>query len=836
MSTLDVQVERAADRLGAGTASGPARSAAPPAPPAAGSCAHCGLPVPAPAERFCCGGCAAVWEAIHACGFDRYYILRDEARAPRRLAAADRARDDAHAELDDPRFLELHARILPHGRRAAALAVEGMHCGACVWLLERMPAVLPGVVQTRVDLRRGLLHVVWDESRIGLARVARQVERFGYRARARRGARTAEARRREDRRRLVSIAVAGAAAGNAMVIAFALYGGMLHGMEAAHRDFLRVASAILALLAVAWPGRVFFQGALAALRTRTPHMDLPVALGLSVGLLSSLYRTASGTGEVYFETVTVLVFLLLVGRFIQLRQQRASLDSVEMLDGLAPRTARRIENGAATVVPPEALRVGDRIEVRPGECVPADGRVLEGASLIDAALLSGESRPVAAEAGARVHAGTVNVSRPLLIEVETAGEDTRLGRLMGLVERCAGERAPVVRLADRVAGVFVVVVVLLALLTVIAWWRVDPARGLESAISLLIITCPCALGMATPLAFMAAIGRAARRGMLIKGGESLERLSGKGLIVLDKTGTLTHGRMSVVEWRGSDALRVLAASAEQASSHPVARALVASVGARALAAAQQERETPGGGVEAVVDGQRVHVGSARFMRAAGIEPGAWVMEEERRLAGAGLTPVMVAVDGVVGAVGGCGDALKDDAAESIEAMRGLGWEVTISSGDHPSLVQAAGRGAGLASAECAGGVSPEEKVAAVKAAVARRTVVMVGDGVNDAAALAAASVGVAVRGGAEASLAAADVYVAAPGLAPVVELLRGARRTMGVVRSGLAISLVYNVLGASLAMAGLINPIVAAVLMPLSSLTVIGLACRARSFGGAACR
>jgi Cu2+-exporting ATPase len=308
------------------------------------------------------------------------------------------------------------------------------------------------------------------------------------------------------------------------------------------------------------------------------------------------------------------------------------------------------------------------------------------------------------------------------------------------------------------------------------------------------------------------------------------------LIVLDKTGTLTHGRMSVVEWRGSDALRVLAASAEQASSHPVARALVASVGARALAAAQQERETPGGGVEAVVDGQRVHVGSARFMRAAGIEPGAWVMEEERRLAGAGLTPVMVAVDGVVGAVGGCGDALKDDAAESIEAMRGLGWEVTISSGDHPSLVQAAGRGAGLASAECAGGVSPEEKVAAVKAAVARRTVVMVGDGVNDAAALAAASVGVAVRGGAEASLAAADVYVAAPGLAPVVELLRGARRTMGVVRSGLAISLVYNVLGASLAMAGLINPIVAAVLMPLSSLTVIGLACRARSFGGAACR
>ncbi len=541
----------------------------------AAACTHCGLPVPAGRfeperdHQFCCPGCAAVYEAIHQCGLDRYYALRESASGTAQPALVT---GKGYEAWDDPAFRSLYAQSLGEELSRIELYLEGVHCSACVWLIERLPHLLSGVVEVRLDIGRRVATVVWDHRRVHLSRIARQLDGFGYPPHPCRGRTMREARRAEDRAALIRIAVAGAIAANVMVVAFALYGGMFHGIERPYFLLFRSASLALTLISVCWPGAVFFRSAWAALRTGTVSMDVPIALGIAAGFLFSAVNTVRGSGEVYFDSIAVLIFLLLSGRWIQLRQQRAGFDAVEMLFALAPSTARLVEGDVVREVPLEALTAGERVEVRGGDSVPVDGEVIEGASNLDLSLLTGESRPVAVGAGDLVHAGTVNLGARLLVRVNSTGEETRVGRLMRSSRRCAAERAPIVQLADRVAGYFVIAVLLLAAVTAAFWWPRGHERALSNALSLLIVTCPCALGLATPLAIMAGIGHATRRGILIKGGETVERLSRPGLLIMDKTGTLTQGRMSLVEWHGAEGVKPLVAALETNSAHPVARA------------------------------------------------------------------------------------------------------------------------------------------------------------------------------------------------------------------------------------------------------------------------
>jgi Cu2+-exporting ATPase len=390
-------------------------------------------------------------------------------------------------------------------------------------------------------------------------------------------------------------------------------------------------------------------------------------------------------------------------------------------------------------------------------------------------------------------------------------------------------------LADRLSGVFVAAVLALAAVTGWFWWPVDPERAVAHAVALLIVTCPCALALATPLAVSAAIGRAARAGILVKGPDVMERLVQPGQMWLDKTGTLTTGRPALVSWWGDPAARPLAAALEAHSAHPFARALTAGYGAMAVPAADAPRaddvtETLGGGVGGRVEGRRLLVGSPRFVadRGARIPPAA--VGEIQRLVEDGLSAVLVAVDGAAVAVAGVGDVLRPDAAAAVTRIRARGWRVGILSGDHPAVVAAVGRRLGLDAAACRGGMTPEDKLRVVQDGVVGGPVVMVGDGVNDAAGLAAATVGIGVHGGAEAVLVAADVYVARPGVAAVAEMLDGARRTLRVIRRNLLFSLGYNAVAVGLAMSGHLDPIAAAILMPLSSVTVIASSFRARTF------
>lgn len=794
------------------------------------ACAHCALPVPpgrlraASTRSFCCEACRTVYEAIHEQGLERFYAMRgDGATGPARRT------DKSYAEMDDPSFLASACSTPAEGLAATDLYLEGVHCAACVWLVERVPRIVPGVLEVRLDLSRSRARVTWDRERVPLSRVARLLDSLGYPPHPFRGVAADRLRRAEDRALLGRIGLAGAVAGNVMAIGFALYGGILHGMEARFEGFFRWASLVLTIPSFVWCGGVFFRGAAAAIRTRTLHMDVPIAIGLTAGFLHGVLNTIRGEGDVYFDAVATLIFLLLVGRFLQRRQQRAAADAAELLASLAPSSARVIAGASIREIPLEALVPGMRVVVRAGEVIPADGRVASGRSNLDLSLLSGESRPIAVAEGDGVHAGTLNLASPLEIDVESTGEQTRVGRLMRLVEDHQRRRAPIVQLADRISGVFVAAVLTLAAATFAIWAGRDLSAALDHATALLIVTCPCALGLATPLALSVAIGQAARSGILIRGGDALEKLTRPGRMWLDKTGTLTEGRLALLRFEGPESIKPRIAAAEAHSAHPVARAFTAAWGGDAACGPVEVRETIGGGIEGRVGRDHLVVGSPSFVGGrAHVGPSwrglvdAWIED--------GMSPVLVASEGEVVAAAAFGDPLREEAAACVERVRRLGWRPGILSGDHPGVVKGVARRLGIDPADARGAVSPEAKLETVAASRRSGSVAMVGDGVNDAAALAAATVGVGVHGGAEATLQAADVYITRAGIAPLTELLEGARRTMRVVRRNLVFSLVYNAVGVALAMSGVLNPLIAAILMPLSSLTVIASSFRARMF------
>ncbi|MFN8574187.1 MAG: heavy metal translocating P-type ATPase [Gemmatimonadaceae bacterium] len=788
------------------------------------ACTHCGIDVPAGflvpgAERqFCCGGCQTAYAILHEHGLDAYYTFPERREGPVRRS------DRGYTEFDHPAFHALHVQPTPDGLSRVELYLEGVHCASCVWLVERVPLLLPGVARAELQVRRSLATIEWDSAAVPLSRIAETLDSLGYPPHPFRGLKREQVRRAEDRAALVRIGVAGAIAINVMLAAVALYSGVVSGMEAKYEHFFRWISFLVAVPALIGPGRVFFAGAWGALRTRTLHMDLPIAIGLFAGFLRGTYNTITGTGPIYFDGLCTLIFVLLVGRFLQQRGQRRAADSAELLYSLTPHTARVVTaDGTLQDVPSEALVPGMVLDVRAGETLAADGEVESGASSLNLSLLTGESRPVSARVGDRVYAGTLNVTSALRVKVERAGESSRVAQLLRQVEQSAARKARVVLLADRLSGVFVLVVLSLAVGIYAYWAGVNQSRAIDNAIALLIVTCPCALAMATPLAVTVAVGRAARSGILIKGGDALELLAGTGTIFLDKTGTVTRGESSLVRWEGPEWVKPLVLALEQESSHPIADGFRRAWTGLTASQASESMHVVGGGIHGLVSGRAVTIGSPDFVTSR------LTKQASREVEGA-LTPVWVAVDGQVVAKAGFGDPLRPDAAAAVASLRARGWIPTLLSGDAPGVVTDIARQLSLAPEQAIAAASPETKARTIESARTLGTTVMVGDGVNDAAAIASASVGVGVHGGAEACLATADVYLATPGMEPLVRLMDGSRRTMRVIRRNIAFSLAYNVVGATLAVTGLINPLIAAIMMPASSLTVILASWRSRSF------
>lgn len=821
-------------------------------------CAHCGLPVgPHPAgdgPYFCCTACAIVYDALNSAGYSKtFYELRN-LTPDRKATRPAQVRIDALrlSELDTAAFLEEHTHPLANGNRSVELFLDGVHCAACVWLVERMPFEVAGVKRTRLDLPRARLTLDFDPASIHLSEVAEWLARFGYIAYPARQEGVNQ-RTEAERRLLIKLGICWALAGNVMLFAFALYAGLDDASDTSLMTGARWASLILAVISVGYGGSEFFRKAWASIKVSWRagglhhlHMDTPISLGILVGFGHSAWATISGLGDVWFDSITVLIAALLTARWLQLRSRRLAGDASERLLALIPSMARRVvragdkdASGEIEMVRATMLEPGDLVEVPAGEVFPVDGIVVAGSSAVDKAVLTGESRPEMLEAGMMIEAGATNLRASIVVKVEAAGDQTRVGRLLAWIREEESRQAPVVLLADRLSGYFVGGLLALAALTAIGWMLVDPSSVAPHVVALLVISCPCALGMATPLAMAIAAGRAARLGIFIKSDEATQQLTNVNVVALDKTGTLTEGHMTLIDWKGDDAALDLAAALEARSNHPIAQAIMKARGVCAIDGSQVEEKAEvtlfenaaGYGVSGFVNGLHVAIGKLDWIIETSTSD-ATLASALHDYATAGYTPVAVAVEGRLVAALAIGDRIRTEAKEMVAQLMASGKTVYLISGDHEAVVHHVAEVLGIPAAHAMGGVSPEGKKVFVDDLRTRTgcVIAMVGDGVNDAVALQAADVGIAVQGGSAPSLVAADVFLTRDGLEPITDALAGAHQVMRVVKRNLGISLVYNTIGAGAAIMGLVTPFVAAVAMPISSLIVVASSILQRSF------
>ncbi len=788
------------------------------------------------AERvFCCTGCKSVCEAIFAAGLDGFYRRTPEGEVfgpppepPKELGLYDL---DAVQE----EFVETLG-----DRREINLLVEGIHCAACVWLIETGLGRLAGVDEARVNLTGRRLKVRWDNGRVKLSGILRRLADIGYAAVPFDPAVAEGALQRQNRQLLYRMAFAGFAMMNLLWISIALYSGADRGE---FRGMFQWIGFLIATPTLLYSGYPFYRGAWSGLRSGHLTMDLPIAIGVTNTYLYSLYVTTSGTlvGDVYWDTVVNFLFVILVGRFLESIAKRKAVAATQRLLDLQPRVATVLRDGEESLMPIRAVKPGDRVLVRPGEKIPVDGQVLDGRSSVDESMLTGESDPVTKAAGASVFAGTLNGPGPLHVQVHGLLRDTALGRIIRLVEDAQASKAPIQCIADRVVPWFVAVTLGLAAITFGLWVGDGAEKALMAATAVLIITCPCAFGMSTPMAIAVASGLGARLGILVKNGAVLEGLSTIDHFVFDKTGTLTEGRPVVtavadrtVRWGGSDTaalgvgpraqLRRLAAL-ELRSEHPVAGAILSFCARSGIDLGGQEvaevETQPGLGIRGTVDGVRVVAGTAEWLRRNGVKTDPVLVASVAFIESVGGSLLRLAVAGREVLVIGVEDRLRPDAAEVVAQLKADGIRVTLLTGDRRASADRIA--AHLGGVDVIAEVLPHHKdrvIAELQRSGQR--VAMVGDGVNDAPALVRADVGVAMGSGTDVSIASADIVLLSNELSKVRQAAALSRRTLRTIRQNIRISILYNVVMVPLAMAAFVTPLVAAVSMPLSSLAVIG--------------
>ncbi|MCU7905664.1 MAG: heavy metal translocating P-type ATPase [Candidatus Thiodiazotropha sp. (ex Epidulcina cf. delphinae)] len=815
-------------------------------------CFHCSLPVP-PAEDivaeiegglrlFCCSGCKAVCEAIYEAGLDGFYqrtpedaCLAPPPEIPKELALydLDDVQEEFVGELTEER--EIH------------LLIEGIHCAACVWLIEHTLNALPGVSSAQVNLSGKRLHVKWHNSAITLSRIIQRLGRIGYAAVPYDPEVAEGALKKHNRHLLYRMAFAAFGMMNLLWISIALYSG---ASEGEFRSLFHWVGFALATPVLLYSGYPFYKGAWSGLRNLHLGMDLPIAIGASITYLYSVYVTVTGSivGEVYYDTVVNFLFVILVGRYLEAMSKRQAVAATQRLLDLQPRVATRLESGDEKIVPIRAINIEDVVLVKPGERIPADGVIVEGGSAVDEAMLTGESRAVLKSVDDTVSAGTINGHGMLKIIVKGMLKNTALGRIIGLVEAAQGSKAPIQCLADRIVPWFVAVTLVLGTSTFLFWMSSSFEIALLAATSVLIITCPCAFGLATPMSIAVASGLGAKYGILVKNGEVLETLSSIDQVIFDKTGTLTEGGLSVVgiyteegRWRESlddtpsrdiaDLMLKLAA-VERFSEHPTAQAVADWVDVFAEETpkpnAGEFYYQPGLGVAATVAGERVLAGTETLMTSQGIDQSDHFDQIAKSLDVQGIGSFRVAVN--VGQVGliAVEDRIRKDAKGLISALKADGLQLTLLSGDRRQAAQAIAKR--LGGLDVIAEVLPEEKDQVVQRLQEQgQRVAMVGDGVNDAPALVRADVGIAMGSGTDVSIASADIVLMSSELEKVRLAIGLSRRTLLTIRRNIGISITYNLIMVPLAMAAIVTPLVAAISMPLSSLAVIGNSSRIRT-------
>lgn len=825
------------------TGSAPAVAMEQAAAPVAGSCFHCGLPTPT-GTRFaavidgqrqpmCCAGCEAVAEAIVAAGLTDFYRYRT---APsRRVEDLVPAALRGLAVYDRPEVQQSFVRVEDGQIREAALILEGIVCAACVWLNEHHVNRLPGVLEFRVNYSTHRAQVRWDAQQIQLSAILAAIAAIGYTAHPFDPSRQEALHQRERAVALRRLAVAGLGSMQVMMLAVGLYIGDYQGMEDWVRQFLRWISLVLAAPVVAYAAQPFFRAAWRDLRHRQLGMDVPVALAVLIAFVASVWHTAQGAGEVYYDSVTMFVFFLLTGRFLEMSVRHRAAQISEALMRLLPTSATRLQaDDTLETVPSAELAPGDRVLVRPGETIPADGSILEGRSSVDESLLTGESLPLARQSGEAVTGGAVNVDSPLVIRVEKVGADTVLSAITRLLDRAQSEKPRLALLADRIAAHFVAALLVVATVIFLAWWQLrDFDTAFRITLSVLVVTCPCALSLATPAALTAATGALTRLGLLTTRGHALETLAQATHFIFDKTGTLTMGRLQVTAIRPVGALEpdralTLAAALERGSEHPAGKALVEAATGQVLPSVVEVRNTPGSGIEGWIEGRCYRAGRPEFVAELSATSAQQSVEPpETSASDAANTWIALGDASGILAWFGLSDALRPDAAAVVAGLKARGLRLELLSGDRPATVAQVACLVGIETA--LGGLSPQDKLERLRALQAEGAVVaMVGDGVNDAPVLAAAQVSLAMGGGAQLAHATADLILLSEKLEHLLTGVDTARRTLRIMRQNFAWAIGYNIVALPLAAGGWLAPWMSAIGMSGSSLLVVLNALRLR--------
>ena len=787
-------------------------SATPALPPtAAGTCHHCGealpaqphvLPLGGQPRAFCCHGCAAAAEWIARSDLEGYYRLRSH-NAGRvgedlpDLAVWDRA--DVQAE---------HSRQVADGREITLLT-DGMRCAACAWLIDRALAREPGVVDCGANAVTGRIRIVWDPARTALSAPLQRLAMLGYRPYLA-GSEALERERKRDRRRwLLRLGIAGLGMFQAMMLAEALYLDFNSSMPAPTRDFFRWLAFLLTTPVVFYSGWPFLSGALRELRERRLGMDVLIASSTLLAYFASLLETLRGGRHVWFDAAVMFVFFLLVARMLEQRARSVASAQVDALARARPAFATRERaDGTREAVPLAALAVDDVACVAAGEAVPADGVLLGDGNTeawFEEALLTGESAPVRKQPGEPVYAGTTCRERPAKLRVTGTGTATRLSQLARLVDQAQAHRPTLARLADRIGSRFVLALLPVTLAVFAGWWFHDASRALEVTLALLVISCPCALSLAVPAALAAAHGALARAGLLALRPDALDTLARATDVVFDKTGTLSDGRPVLAEVQvletGLDRTGALAIATalERDSGHPLAAAF--GNGDAGIAATQVEA-VPGLGIQGNVDGRHWRLGRADFAAGRDDDGALWLGDGQRASARFLLE-----------------ERARSDAAQALAALRAQGLRLHLASGDGDAAVTRMAAALGLDDAHAR--QSPEDKLALVRRLQAEgRVVAMIGDGLNDAPVLAGADVSIAMGEGASLAHRAADLVTTGGSLQRIPAAVRLARGTQRIIRQNLWWAAGYNLLALPLAAAGMVTPWLAALGMALSSLAV----------------
>ncbi|MES2071194.1 MAG: heavy metal translocating P-type ATPase [Pseudomonadota bacterium] len=802
-------------------------------------CFHCGLPLPADARwavnidncprSMCCPGCQAVAEAIVSSGGAAYYSQRSnlpltasgrKALVPAQLLGYDLAVADTAGSSC-----------------VAVFSIEGIRCAACVWLIEKRLGALPGVVSANLNVAGEKLEVQWDSAVCQPSHILQALHAIGYPAQPFDVLRHGDMVRRNGKRLFRQLFIAGLAMMQVMMYAFPAYLAPRGAIDQEHAQLMRWASMFLSLPAVAYSALPFFKGAWSNLKNHSLGMDVPVALGILAAFFASLAATWRNQGEVYYDSITMFIFLLLCSRYLELQTRRQAFSRLEKLQHALPVTAARLGNypqdRRSEMVSAGQLRVGDVLMIRAGEIIAADCIIMDGDTAIDASLLTGESQPVAKKTGDSLPGGAVNALQTVVVRVTSSAGDSSLSALIRLSERAGLGKPQLALWADRVAAWFVAALLLFTILIFFLWQYFDPARAWPIAIAVLVVSCPCALSLATPTALASAADRLLRQGVLVMQANVLETLTRTTHVIFDKTGTLTRGKLAVQATRVFGSLSVaqclrLAAGMEASSVHPISAALnqaAQQAGVHAFAAEHSVaprdiRSEAGLGLQAVMDGVTYRIGNRDFIEAL---LGCPVETDPVPHA----TSVYLASEFSLLACFELRDSLRDDAAQVIRQLQAAGKEVILLSGDDQVITETVAREVGIAAAY--GNRLPEQKLEFVQALQQQGAVLaMVGDGINDAAVLRAADVSFAMGSGAALAQVNADAVLMSENLGSLLATFTLAQDTMSVIRQNLAWASLYNLLAIPAAACGYLDPLLSGAGMALSSMLVIVNALRLR--------